>query len=168
MAQYQTVDIDTIADQGARVEDGTYTFRLKEAKGSDKKVMTIAEFEVVSGEFEGFTATKFFLLINKNKKTGNEEPFSLGILDVKKSLAAIGKPLEPGFPFPLDGEAVAKLLTKRFGNMKVTGVVATTKNKTTQKEFSGLTITGPAIQTVVEDVEEFEDQNSDEYDYASV
>jgi hypothetical protein len=155
MGEYQTINIDEIADQGAKVEDGTYTFRLKEAKGSDKKIMTIAEFEVTSGGFEGFTATKFFLLVN-----GDKGPFNLGILDVKKTLAAIGKPLEAGYPFPLDGEAVAKLLTKRFGNMKVTGVVATTTNKKTQKSFSGLTIIEPYMGEA-EEVQEFDEDFSE-------
>ena len=155
MADYKTINIDEIADQGAQVPDGVYTFRLKDVKGSDKKNMTIAEFEVVSGEFEGFASTKFFLLEKEDK--GVVKPFNLGILDVKKTLAAIEKPLEAGYPFPLDGEAIAKILTKRFGNMKVVGEIKTTKNKKTGKEFSGLYITGPYIGGAAEEVEDFDD-----------
>jgi hypothetical protein len=157
MSNYQTIDIDSIADQGAQVPDGTYTFRLKEAKGSDKKVMVIAEFEVVSGEYEGFTATKFFLLVNK------DQPFALGILDYKKTLVAAEKSLEKGYPFPLDSAAAAKLFTKKMGNTKVTGTVKTEKNKRDGKEYSRIIITGVAhaVQTVDEDVdfdaETFED-----------
>lgn len=158
MSNYETINIDEIADQGAKAPDGIYTFQLKEAKGSDKKVMVIAEFEITKGEYEGFTATSFFLLVNKDK------PFHLGIGEFKRLLVTAGVALEPGFMFPLDSNAAATLLAKRLGNKKLTGKVSSEKNKKDGKTYQRLTITGLATSASGVSEEEFEELFDEDFE----
>ena len=152
MAEYQTINIDEIADNGATVPEGTYTYRLKDTKGTTVKFtdrpLVIAEFEVTKGEFEGFTTPIFFALL---KKDGT--PNTVTILEFKRILANIGTPLPKGFGFPLDGDAAAKLLKKFIGSRKVIGTVTQDGN------YQRLKITGPAVtvETVEDDVEFDED-----------
>ena len=158
MADYQTIDIDSIADNGATVPEGTYTYRLKDTKGTESKSklpMVIAEFEVTKGEFEGFTTPIFFCLL---KKDGT--PNTVTILEFKRILTNIENPLPKGFCFPLDADAAAKILKKYVGNKKITGTV------TQDGKYQRLKITGPAVnvQTLGDDTQFDEDFDNGEYD----
>ena len=148
MADYQTVNIDDIVDKGGQPDDGDYIFRLKDVKGKESKSgnpMVIVEFEVVEGDFEGFSIADFFVLTTGGK------PFPLGIISLKKLLIAAEHPLEAGFPFPLDAEAVAAIVYERLSGVKLVGQAVTTKNKKDGKMYQRPVITGLAEESEYDD-----------------
>jgi len=160
MSEYKTINIDDIADQGAQVPDGTYTYRLKDTKGTESKSklpMVIAEFEVTKGEYEGFTTPIFFCLL---KKDGT--PNTVTILEFKRILANAESPLPKGFGFPLDAEAASKIFKKYLGSKKVTGTV------TQDGKYQRLKITGPAVSVqTLDDDTDFDEQFDDAIDSGS-
>ena len=162
---YETVSISSISDVGAEAPDGTYVIRLVEAKGKMSKAvepnpMVIADFEILEGEYEGLEISKFFVL-NVSRKNG--KVYAGGIMDFKKTLENVGRPLAKSFPFPLDKDVAANLLTKNLKGLKLNATKTSEVSKKDGKQYSRLQITGLATPNVeeVEDVEEFDEEYVD-------
>jgi hypothetical protein len=164
---YETIRIDEISDVGAIVPDGRYTARLVDAQGkmssnpTNPNPMVIATFEIMKGEYEGLETSKFYVL-NVSRKNG--KVYAGGIMDFKKTCAAVGRPLAPGFAFPLDKEAAARLLQKTLNGLSLDITVKSEVSKKDGKNYTRVNVNGLAtagVQTVDDDAE-FE-----EFDYTT-
>jgi hypothetical protein len=158
---YETVRLDEISDIGAVVPDGRYTARLTGAEGKMSKAetpnpMVVANFEILKGEHEGLESSKFFVL-NVSRKNG--KVYAGGIMDFKRTLANVGKPLPTGYAFPLDKDAAANLLVKSLKGMNLDISIKSEKNTKDGKTYSRLQVNGLASGGVetVDDDNEFDD-----------
>lgn len=161
---YETINISDISDIGATIPNGKgYILRINEVKALKASAkghpMFIADYEVVSGEYEGFTVGDLTVL-NVTRKNG--KVYASGIMKWKRQLAAVGKPLGPDFPFPADSEVASGIIYKALKGLKLKAnvdsdvVTKTVDGKEVVKEYKRVEIMGVA-RGVVEEVEDFEE-----------
>ena len=139
-----TVNIDEITSITERVPVGRYPAKLLsvEAKLSkNTKPMIVAVFEVTEGPLEGSEITIWYSLFVSVK---NGKKYAGGILDLKRTFAAIGTPLPSGFNMPCSTEhtpedealqnadKVRKLFVKNFANKVVDVAVVVDKDRKDQ------------------------------------
>lgn len=135
------VNIDEITSITERIPVGRYPSKLlsAEAKMSkSNKPMITAVFEVTDGEQEGSEITIWYSLYVSVK---NGKKYAGGILELKRSFAAIGTPLPNGFNMPCatehtpedealqNADKVRKLFVKNFANKAVDVAVVVDKER---------------------------------------
>jgi hypothetical protein len=107
---------------------GTHVVRLATCvgdvptKSNPPKEMVTATFEIVAGDHAGKEIRVWRVLtptLNNNTKKWN----SRGIAEIKADLAAVGSPLPPGFMFPTQGVAAARIYAQGMANKNITVLV---------------------------------------------
>lgn len=114
-----TVNLDELTPIGAFVPPGRYTAALQSVEGKKSKndnPMVVAEFVVNGGDQEGNSITIWYPLVVTEK---NGKKYAGGIMDLKRTFAAIGKPLATNFAFPLDANLAAKAYGTKLKGVSV-------------------------------------------------
>ena len=111
----EKISIDEIIEIKERVPVGRYQARLLDVDARESKAqkpMVTALFEVLDGEHAGAEITIFYSLVVTPGKRGGV--FAGGILDLKKTFAAVGTPLPAGFNMPYGDMAAAEQIRKLY------------------------------------------------------
>lgn len=120
----QAINIDEISDIGAILPNGRYVAKLTAVnpkEGIDGGAGTVeAVWEVLEGEHEGTDIRIWYgLKITKNTKGDKVRYYAPGISQMKAEFNNVGSPLPPGFPFPTDVTAAARLYAQHMIVTKV-------------------------------------------------
>jgi hypothetical protein len=129
MSNVPTVNIDEIASGSPIVPPGRYTATLFAVEGKQSKAdkpMLETSFLVTSGDHENEEIRIWYSLAVTEK---NGKKYAGGLADIKRTFAAVGKPLPANFAFPLDASIAAQLFGKRLKAAVVEVVVLEEKPK---------------------------------------
>ena len=169
----EKINVDEIAEIKDRVPVGRYQCKLLDVDARESKAqkpMVTALFEVLEGEHVGAEITIFYSLTVSTGKNGRK--FAGGIIDLKKTFAAVGKPLPSGFNMPYGdmeaAEQVRKLYAKQVGQLKVEIAVLPDKGREQKFDSDGKPIqytraqvigtkkvtVAPTSDSIVDDLEE--------------